>query len=79
MDFTGTTGRDNYVGTVDADEFDMSQGGRDTVSGLEGDDVFIFGTELNANDQIDGGAGIRHPGPGGQLRRRAGLRADHRR
>ena len=56
MDFIGTSGRDNYVGTVDPDEFDMSQGGRDTVSGLDGDDVFIFGSELNANDQIDGGA-----------------------
>src|SRR5687768_653940 len=57
MDFLGTTGRDNYVGTVDADEFDMSQGGRDTVSGLDGADIFLFGGELNANDQIDGGVG----------------------
>ena len=56
MDFTGTTARESFVGTIDPDEFDMSQGGRDTVSGLEGDDVFIFGGELNANDQIDGGA-----------------------
>ena len=59
MNFTGTTARDNYVGTIDPDEFDMSQGGRDTVSGLDGDDVFIFGTEFNANDQIDGGAGFQ--------------------
>src|SRR3990170_1388566 len=58
MDFTGTTARESFVGTVDDDEFDMSQGGRDTVSGLDGADTFIFGTELNANDQIDGGAGI---------------------
>ena len=57
MDFIGTTARDNYVGTVDDDEFDMSQGGRDTVSGLDGDDAFLFGGEFNANEQVDGGLG----------------------
>ena len=56
MDFIGTSGNDNYLGTVDADEFDMSQGGRDTVSGLEGDDVYLFGSGLRGNEQIDGGA-----------------------
>ena len=58
MDFVGTSARENFVGTVDPDTFDMSTGGRDTVSGLEGDDVISFGAELNDNDQIDGGEGI---------------------
>ena len=57
MDFFGTAGRDSIVGTVDADVIDVSQGNRDTVEAGDGDDVILFGTELNDNDVIDGGAG----------------------
>ncbi|MGH6872937.1 MAG: hypothetical protein ACREHE_15665, partial [Rhizomicrobium sp.] len=35
----------------------MFQGGDDTVSGLNGKDVFNFGAALTAADTIDGGAG----------------------
>ena len=57
MDFFGTTMRDSIVGTVDADVIDVSQGNRDTVDGGDGDDTILFGTELNDNDQVDGGIG----------------------
>jgi hypothetical protein len=55
-DFTGTSGNDTISGTGDADNFDMSQGGRDDVFGLDGLDVFSFGGALTQQDTIDGGA-----------------------
>jgi Ca2+-binding RTX toxin-like protein len=55
--FVGTAGDDNLVGTSGGDEFDVSQGGKDTVSGLEGGDIFTFGSTLTERDRIDGGDG----------------------
>jgi hypothetical protein len=57
MDYTGTSGVDNYTGTDDDDHFNMAQGGVDTVSGLDGNDVVKFGAVFNGGDRIDGGAG----------------------
>jgi hypothetical protein len=56
-DFTGTSGNDTITGTNDPDNFDMSQGGRDDVFGLDGEDVFSFGAALTHQDSIDGGGG----------------------
>src|ERR1041385_6991269 len=55
--YTGTSGNDSLVGTSAADIFDMSQGGRDTVAGVDDNDTFLFGGTLTAKDSIDGGAG----------------------
>jgi Ca2+-binding RTX toxin-like protein len=57
MDITGTSGHDSLPGTALADEFDLTQGGRDTVDGLDGDDTFLLGDEFSAFDEIRGGAG----------------------
>ncbi|HEX8572452.1 MAG TPA: hypothetical protein VF759_06850, partial [Allosphingosinicella sp.] len=46
------------VGTPQADFFDLSQGGDDTVSGLAGNDVFLFGAAMTSADKVDGGEGI---------------------
>jgi|GEM_PF-376245 len=48
---------ETLVGTPQADFFDLSQGGDDNVSGLDGDDVFLFGATMTSADKIDGGAG----------------------
>jgi len=45
------------VGTPQADTFDLSQGGDDTVSGLAGNDIFYFGGALTAADNVNGGPG----------------------
>lgn len=55
--FTGTSGNDAFNGTSGVDTFDMFQGGRDTVFGDAGEDMFNFGAELKDNDAIDGGLG----------------------
>ena len=47
MDFLGTSGRDNYLGTTLADEFDMSQGAAHGL-GAGGRRRLLFGGELNA-------------------------------
>jgi Ca2+-binding RTX toxin-like protein len=57
MTILGTGGDDNLTGTSGNDTFDMTQGGNDTVSGLAGDDHFIFGSTFTADDKIDGGDG----------------------
>ena len=54
--YVGTPGNNTYTGTDDDDTFDMRQGGRDTVSGKGGNDVFNFGNTLRANDRINGGS-----------------------
>jgi Ca2+-binding RTX toxin-like protein len=56
-DFTGTAGNDTQEGTGESDNFFYSQGGRDTLTGKGGNDAFKMGTELRANDSINGGAG----------------------
>ncbi|HYI38892.1 MAG TPA: Calx-beta domain-containing protein, partial [Allosphingosinicella sp.] len=45
------------VGTLQADVFNLSQGGDDTVSGLSGDDIFYFGGALTPADNVNGGPG----------------------
>jgi Ca2+-binding RTX toxin-like protein len=53
----GTAADDNLTGTSGRDFFELQQGGNDTVSGLDGDDVFNFAASLTAADVIDGGTG----------------------
>ncbi|MCW5733392.1 MAG: calcium-binding protein [Enhydrobacter sp.] len=55
--FTGTNGDDALVGTADADTFDISQGGSDTVAGGNGDDIVKAGAAFDALDEINGGIG----------------------
>jgi Ca2+-binding RTX toxin-like protein len=55
MTINGTSGNDNLTGTSGDDTFDMSQGGDDIVHGGDGQDTFLYGATLTANDQIDGG------------------------
>lgn len=54
--FTGSSSGQITSGTDFADHFDMSQGGGDTIVGGKGDDIFVFGAELNG-DAVDGGEG----------------------
>ena len=56
--FVGTPGDDGLHGGPDADIFDMSQGGDDTVHGKGGDDIFRFGATLTDLDSIIGGSGM---------------------
>lgn len=58
MNFTGTNNNDTFTGTSGIDQFDMAQGGVDTVNGKEGDDKFLFGATLTAADRIVGGDGV---------------------
>jgi serralysin len=53
----GTSGGDTLTGTAGVDHFDLSQGGDDTVDGLDGNDGFYFGSAFTADDNINGGAG----------------------
>jgi Ca2+-binding RTX toxin-like protein len=55
--FLGTAGNDVQDGTGNDDIFDYQQGGRDTLNGKGGNDSFDMGTELKANDRINGGSG----------------------
>lgn len=55
--FLGTAGNDTLTGTAADDSFDISQGGTDTVDGLDGNDTIAVGAALDAADRIDGGAG----------------------
>lgn len=58
MTIFGTTGNDNLTGTNGDNVFDVSQGGKDFVSGLGGTDVFIFGAAFRGGDEVHGGSGI---------------------
>ncbi|MGZ8333601.1 MAG: Calx-beta domain-containing protein, partial [Allosphingosinicella sp.] len=49
---------ETLFGTPQADSFNLSQGGDDTVSGLAGDDIFYFGGALTAADNVTGGLGV---------------------
>ncbi|HEX8449455.1 MAG TPA: Ig-like domain-containing protein, partial [Allosphingosinicella sp.] len=50
---------DNTItGTPQADFFFVVQGGNDTLSGLAGNDVFLFGPAMTSADKVDGGEGI---------------------
>jgi Ca2+-binding RTX toxin-like protein len=54
----GTPGNDNLTGTGNADLFDVSQGGTDSVSGNDGDDYVYFGDAYSPGDTVNGGAGF---------------------
>jgi Ca2+-binding RTX toxin-like protein len=54
----GTHGDDVLSGTSGADDFALWQGGNDTVSAGDGNDVMRMGAALNAGDQLDGGTGV---------------------
>src|SRR5262249_19261941 len=53
----GGAGNDVLTGGAQADTFDLSHGGNDTVHGNAGNDIFNAGAALTAADSIDGGAG----------------------
>lgn len=53
--FPGTSGDDNLTGTTGDDFFDLSTGGKDTASGLAGNDGFTFGATFAKTDSVDGG------------------------
>ena len=54
----GTKHDDDLFGTPDKDVFKLSQGGRDTAYGGDGNDKFVMGMKLNANDSLVGGDGF---------------------
>ena len=56
-EFSGDSGDNVINGTEFNDVFFLQQGGNDTVNGLGGDDVFIFGAALTSQDAVDGGPG----------------------
>ncbi|HEX8126552.1 MAG TPA: Calx-beta domain-containing protein [Allosphingosinicella sp.] len=45
------------VGTENPDTLNLSQGGDDDVSGLGGNDVFLFGAAMTSADKVNGGEG----------------------
>ncbi|HEY2070344.1 MAG TPA: calcium-binding protein [Rhizomicrobium sp.] len=53
----GGSGNDMLTGGALADNFDISQGGTDTVNGGGGNDLITVGAMLTPSDSIDGGAG----------------------
>ncbi len=55
--YSGTAGDDSQTGTLGDDGFDYSQGGNDTLNGLDGADEFTFGGTFNYLDKVDGGTG----------------------
>ncbi|HTQ13094.1 MAG TPA: calcium-binding protein [Rhizomicrobium sp.] len=57
MHLTGTWGDDFLTGTDARDSFNLAGGGADTAFGEGGNDTFMMGYTLDANDRIDGGAG----------------------
>ena len=58
QDHLNGDGTNNSItGTIVGDFFDLSQGGNDTASGLDGNDAFYFGAAFTPADKVDGGAG----------------------
>lgn len=56
-DRPGTAGDDTLTGTGDPDRFLLGAGGHDHASGGAGSDLFVFGADWDAGDQVDGGDG----------------------
>jgi Ca2+-binding RTX toxin-like protein len=54
----GTSDNDTLTGTGNADLFDVSQGGTDSVSGNDGDDYIYFGDAFSPGDTANGGNGF---------------------
>jgi Ca2+-binding RTX toxin-like protein len=63
MNYQGTAGNDDLVGTSGGDYFDMTQGGDDTVHAAGGNDLVVGGTGNDSfygeggDDQLSGGGG----------------------
>lgn len=55
--FVGTSGKDDFTGTTGADTFDLTQGGKDSAFGGDGDDIFTLGAALGIGDHLNGGDG----------------------
>jgi hypothetical protein len=55
--FVGSSGDDSLTGGAKADIFHLENGGVDTAHGGGGTDMFLLGTSLWSDDQIDGGTG----------------------
>jgi len=53
----GDEGDNDITGTEAADVFVMDQGGRDTATGLGGNDIFYFGAAMATIGMVDGGEG----------------------
>ncbi|MEG3182148.1 FG-GAP-like repeat-containing protein [Sphingomonas sp. LT1P40] len=64
----GDTGANSLSGTASSDYFDLSQGGADNANGGMGNDAFMMGAELDADDTIDGAGGTND---------QVGLRGDY--
>ena len=58
----GTSGPNTLLGTLAADYFDISQGGTDSVSANDGDDLILAGAGYDPTDSIDGGLGYDQVG-----------------
>jgi len=54
----GTAASDSLSGSSFGDQFEITAGGSDTVTGGDGNDVVVAGAALNAADRIDGGSGF---------------------
>jgi Ca2+-binding RTX toxin-like protein len=52
----GGSDNDSLVGDSAANLFDLSHGGDDTANGSGGNDTFVMGAALTADDAIDGGS-----------------------
>lgn len=57
MTIKGTSGDDVLSGTPGNDRFNLAQGGQDTVSSGDGNDIFVMGAALDSGDRLDGGTG----------------------
>ena len=57
FDIFGGAGNDTLTGGAQADTFDLSTGGSDTVHAGDSDDYIYAGGKLEFSDAIDGGAG----------------------
>jgi hypothetical protein len=57
VSFTDSVNNDVLTGGHLADFFNISNGGKDTVEGRDGDDGFFAGDDFTAKDKIDGGDG----------------------
>jgi len=55
--YKGDDDANTITGTAGPDFFLVNQGGNEDLSGLGGNDVFLFGSTLTSDDEVDGGPG----------------------